>query len=68
MAASGPATLNFGTGLANALIMAAGRRLGGSSPSASSAAVFQEIDQVRALDGCVKYADRVHSLKRMPQQ
>jgi len=30
--------------------------------------VFQEIDQVKALEGCVKYADRVHNLKRLPQQ
>src|ERR1044071_6905767 len=30
--------------------------------------VFQEIDQVKALEGFVKYADRVHNLKRLPQQ
>src|SRR5438132_13197299 len=70
MAASGPATLNFSTGLANALIDGCPVvALGGSSPiSQFGRQVFQEIDQVRALDGCVKYADRVHSLKRMPQQ
>src|SRR6266404_3745679 len=70
MAASGPATLNFSTGLANALIDGCPViALGGSSPiSQFGRQVFQEIDQVRALDGCVKYSDRVHSLKRMPQQ
>ncbi len=70
MAASGPATLNFGTGLANALIDGCPVvALGGSSPiSQFGRQVFQEIDQVKALDGCVKYSDRVHSLKRMPQQ
>jgi len=70
MAASGPATLNFGTGLANALIDGCPVvALGGSSPiSQFGRQVFQEIDQVKALDGCVKYSDRVHNLKRLPQQ
>ncbi len=70
MAASGPATLNFGTGLANALIDCCPVvALGGSSPiSQFGRQVFQEIDQVKALDGWVKYADRVHNVKRMPQQ
>src|SRR5580704_6529298 len=70
MAASGPATLNFSTGLANALIDCCPVvALGGSSPiSQFGRQVFQEIDQVKALEGCVKYADRVHSLKRLPQQ
>ena len=70
MAASGPATLNFSTGLANALIDGCPViGLGGSSPIGQfGRQVFQEIDQVKALEGCVKYADRVHNLKRMPQQ
>ncbi len=70
MAASGPATLNFSTGLANALIDGCPVvALGGSSPiSQFGRQVFQEIDQVAALKTCVKYADRVHNLKRMPQQ
>ncbi len=70
MAASGPATLNFGTGLANALIDGCPVvALGGSSPiSQFGRQVFQEIDQVAALKACVKYADRVHNLKRLPQQ
>ena len=70
MAASGPATLNFGTGLANALIDCCPVvAVGGSSPiSQFGRQVFQEIDQVKALEACVKYADRVHNLKRIPQQ
>jgi thiamine pyrophosphate-dependent acetolactate synthase large subunit-like protein len=43
--------------------------VGGSSPiSQFGHQVFQEIDQVKALEACVKYADRVHNLKRIPQQ
>ena len=70
MAASGPATLNLGTGLANALIDCCPVvALGGSSPIGQfGRQVFQELDQVKALEGCVKYADRVHNLKRLPQQ
>jgi thiamine pyrophosphate-dependent acetolactate synthase large subunit-like protein len=70
MAASGPATLNLATGLANALIDCCPVvALGGSSPITQfGRQVFQEIDQVKALEGCVKHADRVHSLKRLPQQ
>src|SRR5438128_5077306 len=70
MAASGPATLNFGTGLANALIDCCPvLAVGGSSPiSQFGRQVFQEIDQVKALEGIVKYADRVYNVKRIPQQ
>jgi len=70
MAASGPATLNLGTGLANALIDCCPVvALGGSSPiSQFGRQVFQEIDQVKAMEGWVKYADRVHNVKRIPQQ
>jgi thiamine pyrophosphate-dependent acetolactate synthase large subunit-like protein len=62
--------LNLGTGLANALIDCCPVvALGGSSPIGQfGRQVFQEIDQVKALEGCVKYADRVHNLKRLPQQ
>ncbi|MBV8505197.1 MAG: thiamine pyrophosphate-binding protein, partial [Alphaproteobacteria bacterium] len=68
--ASGPGALNLGTGLANALIDCCPViALGGSSPiSQFGRQVFQEIDQVKAFDGWVKYADRVHNLKRLPQQ
>src|SRR5438046_3679428 len=70
MAASGPATLNFGTGLANALIDCCPVvAIGGSSPiSQFGRQVFQEIAQVKCLAGRVKYADRVHNLKRLQQQ
>ena len=63
-------TLNLGTGLANALIDCCPVvAFGGSSPiSQFGRQVFQEIDQVKAIEGCVKYADRVHNLKRIPQQ
>ena len=51
MAASGPATLNLGTGLANALIDCCPVvALGGSSPIGQfGRQVFQEIDQVKAF-------------------
>src|SRR4029079_6065948 len=70
MAASGPATLNFGTGLANALIDCCPVvAIGGSSPiSQFGRQVFQEIDQVKCLEGQCTSADRVHNRKRIPQQ
>src|SRR5271163_1725080 len=70
MAASGPATLNFGTGLANALIDCCPVvAIGGSSPIGQfGRQVFQEIDQLELMKGCTKFADRVYNLKRIPQQ
>src|SRR5215469_18075331 len=70
MAASGPGVTNLITGMANALIDCCPVvAFGGSSPiSQFGRQVFQEIDQVAALKACVKYADRVHNLKRIPQQ
>src|SRR6202023_1290112 len=70
MAASGPGVINLTTGLANALIDCCPVvAIGGSSPiSQFGRQVFQEIDQVKCLEGQVKYADRVHNLKRIPQQ
>jgi thiamine pyrophosphate-dependent acetolactate synthase large subunit-like protein len=70
MAASGPGTLNLSTGLANALIDCCPVvAVGGSSPIGQfGRQVFQEIDQVKALEGWVKHADRIHNLKRVPQQ
>src|SRR3984893_16595347 len=70
MAPSGPATLNFGTGLANALIDCCPVvAVGGSSPIGQAGRqVFQEIDQVSALKTCVKYADRGPNLNRIPQK
>jgi len=70
MAASGPGVTNLITGLANALIDCCPViAIGGSSPiSQFGRQVFQEIDQVKLLEGCVKLADRIHNLKRIPQQ
>jgi len=70
MAASGPGVINLATGLANALIDCAPVvAIGGSSPiSQFGRQVFQEIDQVAIMAGCVKWADRVYNLKRIPEQ
>jgi len=70
MAASGPAAINLSTGLANALIDCCPViGFGGSSPLGQfGRQVFQEIDQVAILDGCVKYSDRLVNIKRIPQQ
>ena len=70
MAASGPGVTNLITGVANALIDCAPVvAIGGSSPiSQFGRQVFQEIDQLELMQGCTKFADRVHNLKRIPQQ
>jgi thiamine pyrophosphate-dependent acetolactate synthase large subunit-like protein len=70
MAASGPGVINLATGLANALIDCAPVvAIGGSSPIREfGRQVFQEIDQVAIMRGCVKWADRVYNLKRIPEQ
>ena len=70
MAASGPAAINLSTGLANALIDCCPVvGFGGSSPLGQfGRQVFQEIDQVAIMQGCVKYADRLVNIKRIPQQ
>ena len=70
MAASGPAAINLTTGLANALIDCCPVvGFGGSSPLGQfGRQVFQEIDQVAIMEGCVKYADRLVNIKRIPQQ
>ncbi len=70
MAASGPGVTNLITGVANALIDCAPVvAIGGSSPiSQFGRQVFQEIDQLELMRGCTKFADRVHNLKRIPQQ
>jgi thiamine pyrophosphate-dependent acetolactate synthase large subunit-like protein len=70
MAASGPGVINLTTGIANALIDCAPVvAIGGSSPiSQFGRQVFQEIDQVAIMRGCTKFSDRVHNLKRIPQQ
>ncbi len=70
MAASGPGVTNLITGMANALIDCCPVvAFGGSSPiSQFGRQVFQEIDQVELMRGCCKAVDRVHNLKRIPQQ
>ena len=70
MAASGPGVINLATGLANALVDCAPVvAIGGSSPIHQfGRQVFQEIDQVAIMRGCVKWADRVYNLKRIPEQ
>src|SRR3954452_10727825 len=70
MAASGPAAINLSTGLANALIDCCPVvGFGGSSPAGQfGREVFQGVDQVAILEGCVKYADRLLNIKRIPQQ
>ena len=70
MAASGPGVTNLITGMANALVDCCPVvAFGGSSPiSQFGRQVFQEIDQVELMEGCCKYVDRVHNLKRIPQQ
>ena len=70
MAASGPGVINLTTGLANALIDCCPVvAIGGSSPIFQfGRQVFQEIDQVAIMRGCVKWADRVYNLKRIPEQ
>ena len=69
MAASGPATINLSTGLANALIDCCPVvALGGASPILGNGKqVFQEIDQMEIMSGCVKYAARVHDAHRIPE-
>jgi thiamine pyrophosphate-dependent acetolactate synthase large subunit-like protein len=70
MAASGPGVINLTTGIANALIDCSPVvAIGGSSPiSQNGRQVFQEIDQLAIMKPCTKWADRVYSLKRIPEQ
>ena len=70
MAASGPGVTNLVTGVANALVDCCPVvAIGGASPiSQFGRQVFQEIDQMAIMRGVVKYADRIHNLKRIPQQ
>jgi thiamine pyrophosphate-dependent acetolactate synthase large subunit-like protein len=67
--ASGPGTLNAGTGLATSLVdctpvVALG---GSSSLSEVGTGSFQEFDQVAAMRPLVKWADRVHEARRIPE-
>lgn len=70
MAASGPGVTNLITGIANALVDCCPVvAIGGSSPiSQFGRQVFQELDQVELMRGCTKHVDRIHNLRRIPQQ
>ncbi len=69
MAASGPGVTNLITGVANAYVDCVPLvAVGGSSPfKMYGRQVFQEIDQLAMMKPCVKWADRVYSLKRIPE-
>jgi thiamine pyrophosphate-dependent acetolactate synthase large subunit-like protein len=62
--------INLTTGMANALVDCCPVvAIGGSSPILQfRRQVFQEIDQVAIMRACVKSADRVYNLKRIPEQ
>jgi len=67
--ASGPGTLNTGTGLATSLVdctpvVALG---GASSLSEFGIGAFQEFDQVAAMRPLVKWAERVYEARRIPE-
>lgn len=67
--ASGPGTLNTGTGLATSLVdctpvVALG---GSSSLSEWGTGAFQEFDQVAAMRPLVKWAERVVEARRIPE-
>lgn len=69
MAASGPAALNFGTGLATSLMDCTPVvALGGSSTVREfGLGAFQEFDQVAALRPVTKWAERVYEARRIPE-
>ena len=69
MAASGPGVTNLITGIANAYVDCVPVvAVGGSSPfKAYGQGVFQEIDQLAMMKPCTKWAERVYSLKRIPE-
>jgi len=69
MAASGPGTLNFGTGLATSLMDCTPVvAVGGSSPLKEwGTGAFQELDQVAAMRPLVKWAERVYEARRIPE-
>jgi len=69
IAASGPGTLNLGTGLATSLMDCTPVvALGGSSSLAEvGTGSFQEFDQVAAMRPLVKWADRVLEARRIPE-
>ena len=69
LTASGPGTLNLGTGLATSLmdctpVVALG---GSSSLRELGTGAFQEFDQVAAMRPLVKWAERVYEPRRIPE-
>ena len=69
MAASGPATTNLVTGVANAWADCAPLlAIGGSSPvSQFGKGAFQEMDQVGVFKPITKWAERVYDPRRIPE-
>ncbi len=69
MAASGPGVTNLVTGLCNALVDCTPVvAVGGCSPLRQFGQdVFQEIDQMRIMEGCVKWSARVYDPRRIPE-
>lgn len=69
IAASGPGTINFTTGLAHALVDCAPVvAFGGASPvGAYAKGAFQEIDQVAIMKPVTKFAERVYDARRIPE-
>ena len=69
MAASGPGTLNLGTGLGNALVDCTPVvAMGGSCSSQEIGnGTFQEFDQVAAMRPLTKWAERINETRRIPE-
>jgi acetolactate synthase-1/2/3 large subunit len=69
MAASGPGTANFTTGLANALVDCAPViAIGGASEQASTGrGSFQEMKQFEMIEPTVRWAARVQHTRRIPE-
>ncbi|TPJ57627.1 thiamine pyrophosphate-binding protein [Mesorhizobium sp. B2-6-1] len=69
IAASGPGTINFTTGLAHALVDCAPVvAFGGAAPISQYArGAFQEIDQLAIMKPVTKFAERVYDPKRIPE-
>ncbi len=70
MGASGPGTLNLVTGIANAFadgapVVAIG---GSSAVGMLGMGDFQEIDQVSVMKPIVRWAERVHDPRRIPEE
>lgn len=69
IAASGPGTINFTTGLAHALVDCAPVvAFGGAAPVGSYAkGAFQEVDQLAIMKPVTKFAERVYEAHRIPE-